>query len=74
MAQRETRIPSPMKQPLIILESVQDFREMIEDAQKRSNDAGRTERDRYRFIRLKALLNDLESNAKARVGSQVDGA
>jgi hypothetical protein len=74
MAQRETRIPSPMRQPLIILESVQDFREMIEDARKRSAENGRTERDRYRYIRLTALLNDLEENAKARVGSQVDGA
>lgn len=74
MAQRQTRLPNLFRNPLVVLEFVGDVREMTEAAEKASAEAGREVRDRPKFLRIKALLREMENTANAKIGNQLDGA
>lgn len=70
--QRQAKIPNPLRQPLVVLESVSDIRELLVLAKKESIEQGREQTDRMKFIRIGVFLTELEKNASARVGNQLD--
>ena len=69
--QRQTKVPNPLRNPLIVKETVGDLRDVLALARKQSAEEGRTERDRMKFIRVAAFLGELEKNADARLGDQL---
>lgn len=71
--QRQTKLPNLFRNPLMVIEFVSDVREMAEVAEKASAEEGRTNRDRPKFLRIKAMLREMEQNAEARLGDQLDG-
>lgn len=64
---KRPRLRDPRRNPITVLETLVDLAEMIELAKKASADAGRNERDRYKFQRIEAWAASEEAIAKARL-------
>lgn len=68
---KQVNLPNPLRNPLIVLETVADLKEMVDAAKKESADAGRTMRDRRKFQRIDVFLKELEAVSEARAGDQI---
>jgi hypothetical protein len=72
--QRETKLPNIYRNPLIIMEIVNDIQELIDDLGKQETEASPADRRKIKSkkLRLRAFNNELERNAEARIGGQLD--
>lgn len=68
---KQVNLPNPLRNPLIVLETVADLKEMVDAAKKESADAGRQLRDRRKFQRIDVFLKELEAVSEARAGDQI---
>jgi len=64
---KRPRLRDPRRNPVTVLETLTDLREMLELGKKASADQGRTERDRYKFQRIESWVAAEEAIAKARL-------
>lgn len=73
--QRETKLPNIYRNPLIVQQIVADMSEVIEDWEKALTErSGSSHRSlKAKIQRNKAFLNELDRNAEARIGGQLDG-
>lgn len=69
--QRQTKVPNPLRNPMVVKETVNDLKALLPLAEQKSKEDNRWERDRYGFIRVRAFLAELEKNADAKLGDQL---
>lgn len=70
--QRQTRLPNLFRNPLVALEVAGELLEHAENVEKAAAEEGRTARERPRVLKIKAFAKELEANANARIGTQLD--
>lgn len=69
MAKQLKNLPKIDRNPLLVLDIVEELREHAANVAKEAADGGKPEKARGRLLKINAFANDLEKIANAKIGT-----
>ena len=71
--QQQTRVPNVLRNPLLATQLTEWMRDRLEEWEKAERDAGRAQRSERRVKLVRAGILEIERQADAKIGDQLDG-